>query len=73
MDKVIRKILIHSKQSYYVRMTMVKVIKIQDENYRQLLEILHELELERNERLSFDKAISLLIKEYQERAKKSLK
>jgi len=50
---------------------MVKVVKVQDENYRLLLEILHELERERNERLSFDEAISLLIKEHKKNTAKA--
>jgi len=44
---------------------MVKVIKIQNENYRMLLKILHELEKNKNERLSFDDVISLLVTEHQ--------
>lgn len=51
---------------------MVKVVKVQDENYRLLLQILHELERERNERLSFDEAISFLIKEHQGRTKRNV-
>ena len=52
---------------------MVKVVKVQDENYRLLLEILHELERERNERLSFDDAISLLIDEHQRKVRRKSK
>ena len=59
------------KQGYYVT-KMVKVVKIQDENYRQLLKILHGLEKERNQRVSFDEVISLLVKEHQERQGKEL-
>jgi len=43
---------------------MVKVIKIHDENYSKLLNILHDLEKEKNERVSFDEVISLLIAFY---------
>ena len=52
---------------------MVKVVKIQDENYRQLLKILHGLEKERNQRVSFDEVISLLIEEHQGRTKQRVK
>ena len=50
---------------------MTKVIKVQDHNYRLLLEILHELEEQKNERLSFDDAISLLMEERKARLKKA--
>jgi len=63
--------LLDGKQGYYVT-KMVKVVKIQDENYRQLLKILHGLEKERNQRVSFDEVISLLVKEHQERQGKEL-
>jgi hypothetical protein len=43
---------------------MVKVIKIQDGTYGRLLNILHNMEKEKNERLSFDEAISLLVDFY---------
>jgi len=43
---------------------MVKVIKIHDENYGKLLIILHSMEKEKNERLSFDDVISLLVQVY---------
>ena len=43
---------------------MVKVIKIHDENYSKLLNILHDMEREKNERMSFDEVISLLIDSY---------
>jgi predicted CopG family antitoxin len=43
---------------------MVKVIKIHDENYSKLLNILHDMEKEKNERVSFDEVISLLIASY---------
>jgi len=43
---------------------MVKVIKIHDDNYSKLLDILHGMEKEKNERLSFDDVISLLIDFY---------
>jgi predicted CopG family antitoxin len=43
---------------------MVKVIKIHDENYSKLLDILHDMEKEKNERLSFDEVISMLIDSY---------
>ena len=49
---------------------MPKVIKINDENYKQLLGIIHELELTENERASFDEAISLLVKEHKEKLNK---
>lgn len=45
-------------------MIMVKVIKVHDENYSKLLKILHQMEKERNQRLSFDDVISLLINSY---------
>jgi len=48
---------------------MVKVIKIHDENYSRLLNILHSMEKEKNERLSFDDVISLLIEFYHGRRK----
>jgi len=48
---------------------MVKVIKIHDENYSKLLNILHDLEKEKNERVSFDEVISLLITFYFEKRK----
>jgi predicted CopG family antitoxin len=48
---------------------MVKVIKIHDENYSKLLNILHDLEKEKNERVSFDEVISLLIAFYIEKRK----
>lgn len=63
--------MLDGKQGYYVT-KMVKVVKIQDENYRQLLKILHGLEKERNQRVSFDEVISLLVKEHQERQGKEL-
>ena len=47
--------------------SMVKSIKIQDDNYSRLLIILHEIETRTNERQSFDKVISLLINEYEKR------
>ena len=50
---------------------VTKVIKVQDHNYRLLLEILHELEEQKNERLSFDDAISLLMEERKARLKKA--
>jgi len=43
---------------------MVKVIKVHDENYSKLLDILHDMEKEKNERLSFDEVISLLVDSY---------
>ncbi|MEM5867284.1 MAG: hypothetical protein QXG39_05135 [Candidatus Aenigmatarchaeota archaeon] len=43
---------------------MVKVIKVHDENYIKLLEILHQMEKERKKRLSFDDVISFLIERY---------
>jgi len=46
---------------------LVKVIKIQNENYSMLLKILHELEKNKNERLSFDDVISLLVTEHQKK------
>jgi len=48
---------------------MAKVIKIHDENYSKLLNILHSMEKEKNERLSFDDVISLLIEFYHGRRK----
>jgi predicted CopG family antitoxin len=52
---------------------MPKVIKVNDGNYKQLLSILHELELTENERASFDDVISLLINEHKERLISSTK
>jgi hypothetical protein len=52
---------------------MVKVIKISDENYAKLLEILHKIEKERNSRLSFDDVVSYLITCFEEKAGKNLK
>ena len=46
---------------------MTKVIKLHDENYRRLLQIIHDLENVNNERVSFDDAISLLINEHEKR------
>lgn len=50
----------------------MKVIKIRDNNYAKLLEILHAIEKERNERVSFDDVISHLISWY-EKVGKDLK
>lgn len=73
----------HHRKSYYELRSIslsstglwgdqvTKVIKVQDRNYRLLLEILHRLEQKKNERLSFNDAISLLIKEHQEKLSKS--
>jgi len=46
---------------------MTKVIKIRDESYSKLLRILHGMEKEKNERLSFDDVISLLVDFYNKR------
>ncbi|MEM0095920.1 MAG: hypothetical protein QW660_04725 [Candidatus Bathyarchaeia archaeon] len=51
----------------------MKVIKIHDDNYAKLLEILHEIEKGKNKRMSFDDVISLLISCYDEKIGKSLK
>jgi len=52
---------------------MTKVIKINDDNYKHLLTIIHELECARNERASFDDALSLLINEYESKKTKKAK
>jgi predicted CopG family antitoxin len=52
---------------------MVKVIKISDDNYAKLLEILHEIEKKQNSRMSFDDVVSYLIKCFEERVGKNLK
>ena len=46
---------------------MKKVIKIDEKNYKELLFIIHDLEMKKNERLSFDEVISLLVTVYHEK------
>ena len=48
----------------YFRKKYGESSKIQDENYKLLLEIMHDLEKRRNERVSFNEIISILIHEH---------
>jgi hypothetical protein len=48
-----------------------KVIKIDEGNYKRLLPIIHEIEANRNERVSFDEVISILISEHEEKHNKN--
>ncbi len=43
---------------------MTKAIRVNDENYKHLLVLIHELENENNQRASFDDVVSMLIDEH---------
>jgi predicted CopG family antitoxin len=47
---------------------MKKVIKIGESNYKLLLSMIHDLETEKNQRMSFDDVISLLIEEHKKKS-----
>jgi len=48
---------------------MKKVIKVNESNYRKMLGIIHNLEIAKNQRMSFDDVISLLLEEHQKTVK----